>query len=320
MRKALIVGINEYYNNELKYCVEDAKSIQNLLEDDYDGHSNFDVKILLNEDAQKNSLENEISELFSDDDVEVGLFYFAGHGYKDDTGAYLSTFDFTTNNPGVSLDYLLKKVNSSKCKNKIVILDCCGSGYIGKNNTFLDNISIIGEGVFLLASCKDSKKAAEENGHGVFSNLIIEGLQGTYADMLGRVYVLTLYSYLSRSLNSWKQRPILKCNITHDLIIRKAEPKIKLSTMKLGMKLFSNPDEYLQLNPTYYDFTSGYDPLDVLPIKTNQDKFKILLDMYKNQLITTTSASLFLAARNSSFIHLTSEGKYYWNLVHKKML
>ena len=122
MRKALIVGIDNYHNNELECCVNDALSIQALLDDHADGHSNFDVKVLTDDEATKHSLEEEINELFNDDDVEIGLFYFSGHGYKDDTGAYLSTFDFTKNNPGVSLDYLLKKVNSSKCKNKVVCL------------------------------------------------------------------------------------------------------------------------------------------------------------------------------------------------------
>lgn len=254
------------------------------------------------------------------DDVEVCLFYFAGHGYKDDTSAYLSTYDYTSNNPGVALDYLLKKVNASKCKNKIIILDCCHAGNIGKNFNFLDNVSIIGDGVILLASCKDSKKALEENNHGVFTGLILEGLNGTAADILGRVYLLPLYSYVSRSLNSWKQRPILKCNITHDLVIRKSKPRVKLSVLKTAMRLFKNIDDSIQLDPTYYDFTKGFDPLNIMPIKSDEDKFKLFLDLYKNQLITTSSSSLFLVARNSNYINLTYEGKFYWHQVNKKLI
>ena len=33
MRKALIVGINEYFGNELTCCVNDAKMIESLLSD-----------------------------------------------------------------------------------------------------------------------------------------------------------------------------------------------------------------------------------------------------------------------------------------------
>lgn len=320
MRKALIVGIDNYHNSELECCVNDAKSIQALLDDHDDGNSNFDVKVLTDEEATKHSLEEEINELFNDDDVEIGLFYFSGHGYKDDTGAYLSTYDYTKNNPGVSLDYLLKKVNSSKCKNKVVILDCCSSGYIGKSNNILDNISMIGEGVVIFASCKDSKKALDNNGHGVFTGLLIEGLKGTASDILGRVYLLHLYSYISRSLSSWKQRPMLKCNITHDVIIRKSDGKLKIATLKSGMKLFENPDAILELDPTYYDFTKGFDPIPIQPIKDNEKKFKLLLDLYRNQLIHTDCNSLYTAAKTCSKISLTADGKFYWNQVHKKMI
>lgn len=38
-----------------------------------------------------------------------------------------------------------------KTADKIIILDCCHAGNIGKNFNFLDNVSIIGDGVILLA-------------------------------------------------------------------------------------------------------------------------------------------------------------------------
>ena len=113
---------------------------------------------------------------------------------------------------------------------------------------------------------------------------------------------------------------ILKCNITHDLVIRKSEPRVKLSVLKTAMRLFKNIDDSIQLDPTYYDFTKEFDSLNIMPIKANEDKFKLFLDLYKNQLITTSSSSLFLAARNSNYINLTNEGKFYWHQVNKKLI
>lgn len=49
MRKALIVGINEYFGNKLTCCINDAKMIESLLSEHYDGTSNFETEMLLDE-------------------------------------------------------------------------------------------------------------------------------------------------------------------------------------------------------------------------------------------------------------------------------
>ena len=50
-RKALIVGINDYMIKPLNGCVNDAEQISELLERNYDGSKNFDVKLI--KDIQK---------------------------------------------------------------------------------------------------------------------------------------------------------------------------------------------------------------------------------------------------------------------------
>lgn len=44
MKKALVVGLNDYPECELKCCSNDANSISDLLEANGDGSPNFDVK------------------------------------------------------------------------------------------------------------------------------------------------------------------------------------------------------------------------------------------------------------------------------------
>jgi hypothetical protein len=47
MRKALVVGINNYPKAELSGAVRDATEIANVLERHGDGSPNFDIKLII---------------------------------------------------------------------------------------------------------------------------------------------------------------------------------------------------------------------------------------------------------------------------------
>ena len=51
MSKALVVGINNYPNNKLNCCINDATALANIIDTNGDGSPNFDVKTVL--DIQK---------------------------------------------------------------------------------------------------------------------------------------------------------------------------------------------------------------------------------------------------------------------------
>lgn len=321
MRKALIVGIDNYHSlATLDCCVNDAMKMQELLEVNDDGTTNFDIKTLIDDEATTLALEEEIANLFDDEDVEIGLFYFSGHGIKENKCTYLLTVDGSKRSLGVSLEHLMNQVNSAKCKYKIVILDCCSSGAIGKNALFANNMFSCGEGVVIMTSCKDSSKALDENGHGVFTGLIINALDGYASDILGNVSILTMYHYVASCLGAWKQRPTLKCNISPDLLIRKAEPLIPLKTLKNGLKLFESEDDVIELDATFYNFTKGFDPVSIKPVKENEKKFNLLLQLEQARLLRHTHSSLFITAKNGGQVSLSKDGKYYWSLVSRKII
>lgn len=92
MRKALIVGINHYNHiKSLNGCVNDAHEVNSALERDADGTVNFSNPKLLTSTGpssgiDRQSLKKAVRELF-EDDAEIAVFYFSGHGYLDGTGA-----------------------------------------------------------------------------------------------------------------------------------------------------------------------------------------------------------------------------------------
>ncbi|MDE6004426.1 MAG: caspase family protein [Oscillospiraceae bacterium] len=170
MRKALVVGINNYNISSLLGCVNDACEIAKLLKRHSSGEKNFDVN-LIKDIATKNDLRREIKNLFNGNN-EIELFYFSGHGFVNELEGYVVTPDFTYNDLGIPMNEIINYAHKSNSKNKIIILDCCHSGAIGNmiNN---DQISEIGNGVTVLTASRNNESAIEIDGHGVFTQLLI---------------------------------------------------------------------------------------------------------------------------------------------------
>ena len=69
MRKALIVGINDYSFGALKGCIPDANRMFNFLSRDYDDTPNFNCKKLVSSDVTIDipTLKKDVIDLFSFD-------------------------------------------------------------------------------------------------------------------------------------------------------------------------------------------------------------------------------------------------------------
>ena len=78
MRKALLVGIDEYPINKLDGCVLDVDRMEHMLSRNGDGSNNFHVEVMRNEKTSSNIMKA-IADLFAHP-IEIVLFYFSGHG------------------------------------------------------------------------------------------------------------------------------------------------------------------------------------------------------------------------------------------------
>ena len=133
MRRALVIGIDDYEENELSNCVNDAQAVSQLLEKNDDESPNFDVRVLINNRATKQNILREIENLFLGEDVDVAPPYFSGHGLDDEDDGIIVTHDYSEYDYGVRMEEILLIANRSSCDNKIIVLDCCKSGWMGKN-------------------------------------------------------------------------------------------------------------------------------------------------------------------------------------------
>ncbi len=188
MRKALVVGIDYYKHiGELTGCVNDAYSVKAMLDRHADGSVNFGARLMIGTGPQdileRSELKEGVRELFADDS-EVALFYFAGHGYIEATGGYLCAGDCKTGDDGLALSDIMTLANKSDARSKIIILDSCYSGALG-DLPINGQVSGISEGLTILTASTKGQYAAEVNGGGVFTGLLIDALRGAAAKHRG---------------------------------------------------------------------------------------------------------------------------------------
>jgi hypothetical protein len=323
MRKALVVGINYYEKiKPLKGCVNDAYSVNSVLERHMDGVINFDVKQLTAVDSintvTRRQLKDNIEELFSGTG-EVSVFYFAGHGSIEQTGGYLLTSECSDGDDGMPLDEVLTLANMSKVLNKIIILDSCHSGVAG-NSTSLGDKAVLSEGMTILTASSKDQYAAEVNASGVFTTLMVDALNGGAANLLGDITPGSVYAHIDQSLSSWEQRPIFKTNVSKFISLRKVIPPIQLSDLKQIVNLFDTPSHEFQLDPSYEPQPPAPNH-GIEPSPENNAKFAILQKLNRLNLVKPVGEDhMYFAAMNSKTCRLTVLGEHYWNLLNNKRI
>ena len=227
---ALVVGINEYKNKSiaLSYAVPDAlafaqtlrKTAQPLFNKTY-------IKTLI---TAKETSKDAIKEAFADLLLKVKpndlfVFYDASHGIVDVVDNEEQYFLLTSNvlllssrhigTDAISQKELGSLIGSIPAQKKLVILDTCNAGKGGKElqiallqqtRGLTESTAVkllqrsIGSAVFSASS--DSQQALEGyKGHGLFTHVLLEGLQGK-ADIKkdGYITVLGLADYIEENV------------------------------------------------------------------------------------------------------------------------
>ena len=321
MKRAFIVGINKYHSAPLRGCVNDADSIATLLERNEDNSVNFSVN-KLTDIQSRGDLKRGILECF-DGTNEIALFYFSGHGYIDSFGGYLVTPDCQKDDVGISMCEILEIVNNSMCANKVVILDCCNSGYMGNVST-KNQTTVIQEGVSILTACRAGEPAMEQAGHGIFTSLLLEALNGGAADLVGNITTGGVYAFIDKALGVWEQRPIFKTNISKFSPIRKVNPQVSLDIIHKINIYFNTPDHIFPLDPSFEDTNAPIVPHEVIEPHANPENTKIFKELQKMVSIGLVKPygddHMYFAAMKSKSCKLTPLGQHYWDLVNKKII
>ena len=326
-RRALIVGLDNYqYAANLTGCVEDAKSVQQLIQRQQNGSPNYDCRMLLastdlNTLVGRVQLRQEIKQLFSDYAGEV-FFYFSGHGAPSALGGYLATSDGVEHDVGIPMLEVMQLACNSRASDITMILDCCYAGSIGNTPMMnvgspVDPLAMLRENLTVIAAARETQPALEAAGHGVFTRLLIDALDGGAADHLGWVTAPAIYSYVERHFGPWEQRPVYKSHATRVTIIRECAPLIDRARLVELEKLFAGPHDRLQLDPEFEpedEFGNCKEPVNAVKVATAQ-----LLKRFRDVGLirpTVEGEQLYWTARKSHTVELTARGREYWRLVH----
>lgn len=332
MRKALIIGIDHYSDpkiSSLTGCVNDAYSVKNVLERHADGTINFaNPKLIIgtidSNIVKKQHLKEAVRELFNDDS-EIALLYFAGHGYIEDTGGFLCAGDCETGDDGLSLNEIMTLANRSKAKNKVIILDSCHSGVAG-SNSINSALTELKEGTTILTASTEGQYAMEVEGGsaGVFTNLLVDALSGAAANLVGDVTPGSIYAHIDQSLGPWAQRPVFKTNVKTFVSLRKASPAISLLDLQALITHFPSADYQFPLNPSFEPERfeeQKQNPEIPPPDEKNTVIFALLQRYVKVNLVRPVGEPhMWHAAMNSKSCELTVLGQHYWKLVKSGLL
>lgn len=310
MRRALIIGINNTHHAvPLKGCAFDARQVDKVLTKHHDGARNFDTLLLTDphETVTKSTLRDHLQKLFTHP-ADVALFYFAGHGIVDKTGAYLMTSDARKNDEGVSMELVISLANDSPAREKIIILDCCHSGAAGSSGILGDSRSHLAEGVSIITASQREEPAVENSNGGVFTTLLCDALEGGASDIRGNVTPSSIYTYVDEAMGAWDQRPMFKTNVSRLIYLRKCAPAVDLEILRKIPDYFSNPDEEYPLDPSYEPEAKPSDP-------EHEEIFGHLQKYRSVNLVKPVGEEhMYFAAMNSKSCRLTPLGRQYWRL------
>lgn len=320
--KALLVGIDNYPLSPLRCCVNDVTELKKALEINYDGTRNFSIKTLTNSEASRQGIRSGLRALFAGQG-NIALFYFSGHGIDGKQDGYIVTQNYEEEDYGVSMAEILSYAAKSNYSYKIIILDCCHSGFAGSYG-LLGDTSVLDDGTIIMTASRKSESSIEVSGHGVFSNLLIEALNGGASDVLGNVTPGSIYAFIDQALGPWAQRPLFKANISSFVSLKTNAPKIDILDLKEVAGLFETEDFLYSLDPSYEKTNIRGGEHKNHPPYADETNVKIMTKLQlcnRNGLVSPCGCSdMYFAAMESKSCKLTPLGKHYWKMIKEGVI
>ncbi|HZB12662.1 MAG TPA: caspase family protein, partial [Chryseolinea sp.] len=213
-----VVGINEYKNSKLNlnFARADAESFGKLV-NAKSGQlfKNVELHTLYDKDATRQKILNKLDELSTKVSQEdVLIFYYAGHGSIIDNKFYFiptessRLYDASSlHREAIEATVVQEKLKNIKALKQLIVMDACQSGGSvellatrgAQEEKAIAQLSR-SAGIHVMASAGSEQFATEFSslGHGLFTHVLIKGLQGEAdgAPKDGKVTIYELKSYV----------------------------------------------------------------------------------------------------------------------------
>ena len=270
---AFIVGLENYQAQPrpikpVAYAEADAKAVVKALEQLC--YPTGNIECLLSARATKSSFESRFKAVVSSlTSADAFIFFFAGHGLSINDENYLTCHDTQRGDlaaTSIRLDWILKSVRKSKCKQATLFLDCCHSGLpiddtmrgIADHLSDTEFKALFGDSEHHIAfsACKpdESSHSSLPLSHGIWTYHLLRALNGEAPDALERGRFLTsqsLQTYLAvevpRTLRKTiagaaRQTPCIWGNATIGCIIADLKPILDARKAALASKATAPQD------------------------------------------------------------------------------
>lgn len=259
---ALVVGVDRYPDSPLNSCVNDARAIGSLLERDAtDGDPrHYDVRLIVGEgpeveDLTRDGLRAHLALAVDKAAARDFVFYFSGHGRRTSYGPEIVTQDLS----GIGMEEVIGLIERSKVKQAIIILDCCFSGGFG-NSLLLQGAAsgsvwagferaIVRENFAILAASGAEEGASAGDELSPFTELIVEGLNGAAADVVGEIHAPALFEYAAPVFKADEQGPVFKGHYNSLSPLRKVPPEAPLGVVRTLKSIFPTGTDEIRLDP-----------------------------------------------------------------------
>ncbi|NOQ23803.1 MAG: caspase family protein [Bacteroidales bacterium] len=245
---ALIIGNSNYLNNVLDNPENDANDIAEII-----GRLGFKTNTVLN--ANTVTQDKTITEFAKSlDEYDIGLFYFAGHGFQLNNANYLAAIDTNFDDEehaahsAFSLNMLLSYLSKSKNRTSIIILDACRellnkkSWYRSVGNAGLAPV-YAPKGTLIAYATSPGEKALDGTGrrNGIYTGALLEHMVAEIPieEMFKRVRN-TVFALSKGKQTSWEHTSLTGTfffnsgQLSHSLSIEYNDRAIKDSLYEVG--------------------------------------------------------------------------------------
>jgi hypothetical protein len=204
---ALVVGIDNYRHwPHLEYAVKDAREVAALLKS-----RGFQLQMLIDEDATRSNILQRLDTIKKSADVNSRVvIYFAGHGQTEDLPGggergYIVPVDADTyswKDTMLAMNRLNQRIRQIKAKHIFLAFDACYSGlgltrsikrHPEQDSAYIKKM-MQSRSIQILTAGSRSEQAIEAEGHGLFTEHLLEALSGT-ADINADGYITATEIY-----------------------------------------------------------------------------------------------------------------------------
>ncbi len=282
-RLALLIGNSDYEEEKgfksLKKSLADLTALAAVLEDKNIGA--FEPVIQLpNYDGLK--IIPKISKFFKSAELDdLLLFYFSGHGKVSGEEFYLVMKDgdiADLDSTAVSASFLRNCLKTSPSKRKVVILDCCQSGFLTKggddSQSLADAFEKSGYGHIIMTAANSSWYAFEDDklANSLFTHFLLEGLRTGQAAIHNEPFIKanSIFEYVKPRVVEYSkkmgilQQPGWKIDGDGDMVLARnpawRAPKVELPAVITKFLASDDPDTREHGIKRMFTFSHEADP------------------------------------------------------------